>query len=131
MKNLSFNQFLLKRENDGNQQPIAGGFELPYNQDAGKDQGPSDEDKKDHAKQGAQAQDHDEDAVVEETGNQIRKIMQKLVKINPQEALNLLSVISSEISNTTGQSANANNSKEGLRTNSEPSSPPMQPQASG
>lgn len=122
----TFSKFLSLKENDGNQQPIAGGFELPYNQDVGKDQGPGDEDKHD-----AQAQDHDKDAVSEETGNQIRKIMRKLVKIDPQEALNLLSVISSEISNMTGQSANANNSKEGLRTNSEPTSPLTQPQAVG
>ena len=119
MKTIS--KFLSLKENDGNQQPIAGGFELPYNQDVGKDQGPGD--------QGAQ--DHDKDAVIEETGNQLRKIMRRLVKIDPQEALNLLSVISSEISNMTGQSANANNSKEGLRTNSEPTSSLTQPQANG
>lgn len=131
MRNLSFNKYCSLREGDGNQRPIAGGYELPMNQAGGADQGPdqeSDQESDQGPDQGHDHNAHDKDAISEEAGNQIRKLLTKLVKIDPQGAIKLLTTISTEISNMTGHSANADNSKEGLRTNAEPISPPMQPQ---
>ena len=128
----SFNQFVALREADGNQQPIAPGAELPYNQVAGNAQMPP----------MAQSQHgvHNDDAMLEDLNNSIRKMLATrlypLLDKSPMsrmKAMNLLSSLVAEVSNRYGLSAS--NVKQattsGLRTNAEPSSPPLQPMANG
>ena len=128
----SFNQFVALREADGNQQPIAPGAELPYNQVAGNAQMPP----------MAQSQHgvHNDDAMLEDLNNSIRKMLATrlypLLDKSPMsrmKAMNLLSSLVAEVSNRYGLSA-ANVKKattSGLRTNAEPSSPHLQPMANG
>jgi hypothetical protein len=128
----SFNQFVKFREADGNQQPIAPGAELPYNQVAGNAQMPP----------MAQSQygSSNDDAMLEDLNNSIRKML--ATKLYPlldkspmsrMKAMNLLSSLVAEVSNRYGLSASnvKKATTDGLRTNSEPSSPPLQPMANG
>jgi hypothetical protein len=81
----------------------------------------------------------DEAAVLEKLTNDVQRAIDRLFKtldkhrMNKQKAMGMLSTIIANVSNQYG--LNATNvrqaGQQGLRTNAEPISPPMQPQANG
>jgi len=80
-----------------------------------------------------------EDEVLEKLTNDVQRVIDRLFKtldkhrMNKQKAMGLLSAIISNVANQYG--LNATNVKQagmqGLKTNAEPISPPMQPMAAG
>lgn len=80
-----------------------------------------------------------EDEVLEKLTNDVQRVIDRLFKtldkhrMNKQKAMGLLSAIIANVSNQYG--LNATNVKhagmQGLKTNAEPISPPMQPMANG
>ena len=81
-----------------------------------------------------------EDAVFEDLSNSLRKVLETKLfpaldknKLNKQKAMQLLSGLVAEVANRYGLTGSniRQAAQTGIKTNSEPTMPPMQPQAVG